>query len=100
MTQIEVTVRDPERVRITTDAIRRAFPGAPLIGDRLAASNDSFFTAVAVEKNVMFLILTLIILVAAFNVMSSLIMMVKDKRAISRCCARSARRAGRSCASS
>ena len=42
-------------------------------------SNNSFFAAVQVEQNVMFLILTLIILVAAFNVVSSLIMMVKDK---------------------
>ena len=42
-------------------------------------ANDSFFAAVQVEQNVMFLILTLIILVAAFNVISSLIMMVKDK---------------------
>ena len=78
-TQIAVTVRDPERVRITTDAIRRAFPGAPLSVIDWQSSNNSFFTAVAVEQNVMFLILTLIILVAAFNVISSLIMMVKDK---------------------
>jgi len=42
-------------------------------------SNSSFFTALQVEKNVMFLILTLIILVAAFNIISGLIMLVKDK---------------------
>jgi lipoprotein-releasing system permease protein len=42
-------------------------------------SNSSFFAAVQVERNVMFLILTLIILVAAFNIVSSLIMLVKDK---------------------
>ena len=41
--------------------------------------NASFFSAVQVERNVMFLILTLIILVAAFNIISSLIMLVKDK---------------------
>ncbi len=41
--------------------------------------NNALFGAVQVEQNVMFLILTLIILVAAFNVISSLIMMVKDK---------------------
>src|SRR5690606_3254478 len=41
--------------------------------------NSSFFNAVQVERNVMFLILTLIIVVAAFNIISSLIMMVKDK---------------------
>ncbi|MDE2006999.1 MAG: lipoprotein-releasing ABC transporter permease subunit [Rhodospirillales bacterium] len=79
VTQIAVMVRDPERVRITTDAIRSAFPGAPLNVIDWQASNNGFFTAVAVEQNVMFVILTLIILVAAFNVISSLIMMVKDK---------------------
>jgi lipoprotein-releasing system permease protein len=42
-------------------------------------ANSSFFTAVQVERNVMFMILTLIILVAAFNIISSMIMLVKDK---------------------
>ncbi len=42
-------------------------------------SNVSFFSALEVERNVMFLILTLIILVAAFNIISSMIMLVKDK---------------------
>jgi lipoprotein-releasing system permease protein len=42
-------------------------------------SNSSFFTALQVERNVMFLILTMIILVAAFNIISGLIMLVKDK---------------------
>jgi len=41
--------------------------------------NSRFFTAVKVERNVMFIILTLIILVASFNVISSMIMLVKDK---------------------
>ena len=79
VTQIAVTVQDPERVRVSTDAIRRAFPGPGLTVIDWQSSNNGFFTAVAVEQNVMFLILTLIILVAAFNVISSLIMMVKDK---------------------
>ena len=41
--------------------------------------NAGFFNAIQVERNVMFLILTLIILVAAFNIISSMIMMVNDK---------------------
>jgi lipoprotein-releasing system permease protein len=41
--------------------------------------NATFFGALQVERNVMFLILTLIVLVAAFNIASSLIMLVKDK---------------------
>ena len=42
-------------------------------------TNSSFFGALTVERNVMFLILTLIILVAALNIISGLIMLVKDK---------------------
>jgi lipoprotein-releasing system permease protein len=42
-------------------------------------ANASFFNAIQVERNVMFLILTLIIVVAAFNIISSMIMLVKDK---------------------
>jgi lipoprotein-releasing system permease protein len=42
-------------------------------------SDSQIFQAVQVEKNVMFIILTLIIVIAAFNVISSLIMLVKDK---------------------
>ncbi|MGB2294815.1 MAG: FtsX-like permease family protein, partial [Candidatus Puniceispirillum sp.] len=43
--------------------------------------NKSFLNALAVERNVMFLILTLIILVAAFNIVSSMIMLVRSKNA-------------------
>ena len=43
-------------------------------------SNEAFFNAIQIEKNVMFLILSLIILVAAFNIISSLIMLVKSKQ--------------------
>jgi lipoprotein-releasing system permease protein len=42
-------------------------------------ANKDFFTTIKVERNVMFIILTLIILVASFNVISTLIMLVKDK---------------------
>lgn len=78
-TQIEVTVQDPQRVRDVTRAITQALQGTPVRVVDWQSSNNSFFAAVQVERNVMFLILTLIILVAAFNVVSSLIMMVKDK---------------------
>tara|TARA_Y100001960_G_scaffold226617_1_gene237352 strand:- start:1181 stop:2422 length:1242 start_codon:yes stop_codon:yes gene_type:complete len=43
-------------------------------------SNKAFFNAIQTERNVMFLILSLIILVAAFNIISSLIMLVKNKQ--------------------
>ena len=41
--------------------------------------NSTFFNALQVERNVMFLILTMIVLVAALNIVSGLIMLVKDK---------------------
>lgn len=78
-TQIEVAVEDPDRVREVTRDVRAALSGVPITVVNWEQSNNSFFAAVQVEQNVMFLILTLIILVAAFNVISSLIMMVKDK---------------------
>ena len=78
-TQIQVFVQDPDH----DDAIKRdivnALPSTPVNIQDWRQNNDSFLAAVTVEGNVMFLILTLIILVAAFNVISSLIMMVKDK---------------------
>ncbi len=76
---IEVSIADPDQVREVNRAITDAFAGTGLRVVDWQASNNSFFAAVQVERNVMFLILTLIILVAAFNVVSSLIMMVKDK---------------------
>ena len=79
VTQIEVMVADPDAVGTVNREIRTALAGVPARVIDWTQSNNSLFTAVQVERNVMFLILTLIILVAAFNVISSLIMMVKDK---------------------
>lgn len=79
VSQIEVRVRDPNRVDMVSQQIRQALGDVPVNIIDWQQNNNSFFDAVQVEQNVMFLILTLIILVAAFNVISSLIMMVKDK---------------------
>jgi lipoprotein-releasing system permease protein len=79
VTQVEVTVKDPTNVAPYTRQIEQRLHGVPVTVIDWQQSNDSFFTAVQVEQNVMFIILALIILVAAFNVISSLIMMVKDK---------------------
>ena len=76
---IQVMTRDPDHVQAVTRRIRAALSPQPLRVLDWTQSNNAFFGAVQVEQNVMFLILTLIILVAAFNVVSSLIMMVKDK---------------------
>jgi lipoprotein-releasing system permease protein len=78
-TQIEVMVTDPDRVDAVKRNIDSALAGHPLRIVDWQQSNNSFFDAIKVEQNVMFLILALIILVAAFNVISSMIMMVKDK---------------------
>ena len=78
VSHIEVFVDDPDHVGTIGTAIARD-AGRPVRVIDWQQTNNSFFAAVTVEKNVMFLILTLIILVAAFNVISSLIMMVKDK---------------------
>ena len=79
VSQIQVGVADPERVEPVTRRISEALSDQRLRVLDWTQSNNSFFGAVQVEQNVMFLILTLIIVVAAFNVISSLIMMVKDK---------------------
>ncbi len=77
--QIEVFADDPDHVDSIRRGIMKATGVAALRVIDWQQNNNSFFAAIQVEKNVMFLILTLIILVAAFNVISSLIMMVKDK---------------------
>ena len=78
-TQIEIGLNNPEDVGAVLPGLRDAVRGTPVNLVDWRQNNNSFFAAVQVEQNVMFLILTLIILVAAFNVVSSLIMMVKDK---------------------
>jgi lipoprotein-releasing system permease protein len=75
---LQVFVTDPDQVYRQTRAIDAAFGGRVRIVDWQQA-NSSLFNAVEIERNVMFLILTLIIVVAAFNIISSMIMMVKDK---------------------
>jgi lipoprotein-releasing system permease protein len=78
VTSLEVMVDDPDKVRAYDREIYDALGGKARIFD-WQQSNLSFFNAVQVERNVMFLILTLIIIVAAFNIVSSMIMLVKDK---------------------
>ncbi len=79
VSQIEVFTTNPDRVPEVSARIRELLRGERVRVIDWTQSNNSFFAAVEVERNVMFLILTLIILVAAFNIVSSLIMMVKDK---------------------
>ncbi len=75
---LEIISTDPNKVDKVKSALSIVLDGAAGVYD-WRDSNASFFSAIQVERNVMFLILTLIILVAAFNIISSMIMLVKDK---------------------
>ncbi|MEZ5648309.1 MAG: lipoprotein-releasing ABC transporter permease subunit [Alphaproteobacteria bacterium] len=75
---IEVMINDLEKIEKISRDIFIALDGKYTVRDWQRV-NQTFFTAIQVERNVMFLILTLMILVAAFNIISSLIMLVKDK---------------------
>jgi lipoprotein-releasing system permease protein len=75
---IEIMAARPDRVEALADPIREALGyRAPLWTWKQA--NGAFLDALRIERNVMFVILTLIILVAALNIISGLIMLVKDK---------------------
>src|SRR5215204_6905947 len=78
VTAIEVYIDQPDRV----ERFRQLIPSAaerPIFMIDWRQRNATFFNALQVERNVMFLILTLIVLVAALNIVSGLIMLVKDK---------------------
>jgi len=78
VTNLEIFVDHPDKAPgMVNDVILTA--GAEYRVHDWQRANASFFNAVQVERNVMFLILTMIILVAAFNIISSMIMLVKDK---------------------
>jgi lipoprotein-releasing system permease protein len=75
---IEVFTTDPDKI----DAFRKSVTeaaGRPVFLVDWRQRNSTFFNALQVERNVMFLILTMIVLVAALNIVSGLIMLVKDK---------------------
>ncbi len=78
VTNLELFVDDPDAVRDTAREIFAAAGRSVRLVD-WQRKNASFVNALEVERNVMFLILTLIILVAAFNIVSGMIMLVKDK---------------------
>ena len=78
VTAIEVYTTSPDRIdifrKLVTDAANR-----PIFMIDWRQRNATFFNALQVERNVMFLILTLVLLIAALNIISGLIMLVKDK---------------------
>jgi lipoprotein-releasing system permease protein len=78
VTTLQVFVTDLDQAHAIAYAVRQQL-GAPYQVYDWQQSNSAYFGAVQVESNVMFIILSLIILVAAFNIISSMIMLVKDK---------------------
>jgi len=78
VTAIEVYTDNPDKIDTYRKAISEA-AGRPIFMVDWRQRNATFFNALQVERNVMFLILTLIVLVAALNIVSGLIMLVKDK---------------------
>jgi lipoprotein-releasing system permease protein len=76
--KIEVFVDNPDAVDSLRAPVEAAAERQVYLTD-WRQSNKTFFSALQVERNVMFMILTLIVLVAALNIISGLIMLVKDK---------------------
>ncbi|UDL89880.1 lipoprotein-releasing ABC transporter permease subunit [Mesorhizobium sp. PAMC28654] len=75
---IEIYVDNPDDVDALKPKVEEAAQRPVFLTD-WRERNQTFFSALQVERNVMFMILTLIVLVAALNIISGLIMLVKDK---------------------
>ena len=76
---IEIFLKDQKFTSLVSSDVKNRL-GNELIVIDWKKRNSSFMNALAVEKNVMFIILSLIILVAAFNIISSMIMLVQTKK--------------------
>jgi len=74
---LEIFIKNPDKVQLVKKKVQGIF------GEHYVYSwmdlNKSFFGALKVERNVMFIILTLIVIVAAFNIISGLTILVKNK---------------------
>jgi lipoprotein-releasing system permease protein len=77
-TAVEVFIKNPDNIAPMADKLQKA-AGRPMILTDWQKRNETFFSALQVERVVMFFILSMIIVVAAFNIISSLVMLVKDK---------------------
>ncbi len=80
ITGVQLKLRDAQEARQVGDALSQAFGMRIAVRD-WTRTNRNWFDAVQVEKRMMFIILTLIVAVAAFNLVSTLVMTVTDKRA-------------------
>lgn len=77
---LRIKLKDLHQAPRVADEMAATLPGSFLIRD-WSKQNKTWFAAVQVEKRMMFIILTLIVAVAAFNLVSTLVMTVTDKRA-------------------
>lgn len=77
---VEVFIKNPDATRSMQATLEKA-ADRPMLFTDWQRRNESFFSALQVERVVMFVILSMIVLVAAFNIISSLVMLVKDKGA-------------------
>jgi len=74
---LEIYLKNPKNIEITKKKIEKIFEGNYVYS--WSDLNKSLFSALKVERNVMFIILSLIIIVAAFNIISGLTILVKNK---------------------
>ena len=79
VTGYQLRVADPERVETMVPALQAALGTRKALLRDWRHANDQIIGILQIQKNTMFIVLGMIILVAAFNVISSLIMLVKDK---------------------
>ena len=77
---MRLKVKDPQQARQIADELLQVIPAQLFVRD-WTRQNKTWFSAVQIEKRMMFIILTLIVAVAAFNLVSTLVMTVTDKRA-------------------
>jgi lipoprotein-releasing system permease protein len=75
---IEVNLDDPDHIDLLKPTIIQAAGAGAIVTD-WRDKNHSFFNALQVEHNVMFLILTLLVMIATLNIISGLVMLVKNK---------------------